>query len=178
MAIVTDREVSLPLGIVVERRKSTHPWATWTWKPVSVFMNGAADAEWKEMVSGEDWTHYHAATLPLVLHRKETEALCLNLMLDIPELYIVMQESDDEDSDFPLTTHLVTASSYEALDYLESGEDIIEKVEMPDAVAAFIQAFIDEHHVEEKFKKRRRDKLNIEEHKFGKQPIFTSKTRH
>ncbi len=178
MADIKDWEVSIPLGIVVERRKSSHPWADWVWKPVSVFMNGAPQAEWVEMMSGDDWTHYHAATLPLVLHRKETEALCLNLMLDIPELYIVLQESDDAEDDFPWKAHVVTASSYEAQDYLDAGDDIIEKVEMPEAIAAFIQAFVEEHHVEEIFVKRRRDKLNIEEQKFGKTPIFPNKTRH
>ncbi|MBL4598006.1 MAG: DUF3305 domain-containing protein, partial [Rhizobiaceae bacterium] len=47
-----------------------------------------------------------------------------------------------------------------------------EKVAMPEAVAALIQAFVEEHHVDEKFIKRRRDKLDLEEQKFGKTPIF------
>ncbi len=178
MTSVNNREVSLPLGIVVERRKSDHPWATWIWKPVSVFLNGAPDANWTELVSGEDWVQYHAATLPLTLHRKETEALRLNLTLDVPELYVVLQEDDDANSDFPYVAHLVTASSYDAQDYLDAGDDIIEKVEMPEEVAAFIQAFVEQHHVEETFIKRRRDRLNLEEQKFGKEPIFTQKTRH
>lgn len=178
MTDISNWEVTLPLGIVVEKRKSDHPWADWIWRPVSVFINGAADAEWKEIMSGENWVHYHAATLPLVLHRKDTEALCLNLMLDAPELYVVLQESDDLESEFPVIAHVVTASSYEAQDYHDAGDDIIEKVEMPEPVAAFIQAFVEEHHVEEVFIKRKRNKLNVEEQKFGKTPIFEDKTRH
>lgn len=178
MSGVTNREVSIPLGIVVERRKSSHPWADWVWTPVSVFMNGAPEADWVEILSGDGWTQYHAATLHLVLHRKETEALCLNLMLDTPELYVVMQDAEELDTEFPVTAHVVTASSYEAQDYLDSGDDIVEKVEMPEAVAAFIQAFVEEHHVDEKFIKRRRNKLDLEEKKFGKSPIFDGKIRH
>ena len=178
MAKITDREVSLPLGIIVERRVSNHPWADWIWKPVAVFMNGAADAHWVELHAGDGWTRFHAATLPLTLHRKETEALRLNLMLDQPELYVVLQENDDPESAFPLDAHLVTASSYEAQDHMDAGDDIVEKVEMPEEVAAFIQAFVEEHHVEEEFIKRRRDRLKIEEHKFGKEPIFQNRTRH
>ena len=178
MAKASDREVSLPLGIVVERRASSHPWADWVWKPVAVFMNGAADAHWVELMSGDGWTRFHAATLPLVLHRKETEALRINLMLEQPELYVVLQETEQADDDFPLAAHLVTASSYDAQDYMDAGVDIVEKVDMPEEVAAFVQAFVEEHHVEEKFIKRRRDKLKIEDHKFGKEPIFRSRTRH
>ena len=38
-------EVSIPLGIVVEKRKSTHPWGDWIWTPVSVILNARADAK-------------------------------------------------------------------------------------------------------------------------------------
>ena len=43
---------------------------------------------------------------------------------------------------------------------------------MPPAIFEWIRAFVQEHHVEQQFKKRKRDKLNQEEHKFGKDPIF------
>ena len=49
---------------------------------------------------------------------------------------------------------------------------------MPEPIAAFIQAFVEEHHIEEKFIKRRRDRLNVEEQKFGKSPIFQTHTKH
>jgi hypothetical protein len=140
-------------------------------------MNAPQDAAWVEMVRDEGYVRYHAATLPLTLHRKETEALRLNLMLDQPELYVVLQEADEPGSPFPYLPHVVTASSYHAQDFHDAGEDIIEKVAMPEGVAALIQAFVEEHHVEEEFKKRRRDKLDVEEQKFGKTPIFTPRTR-
>jgi len=175
---VENREVSLPLGIVVEKRKSNHPWASWSWKPMAVFMNPPKTANWHVMEEGEDYTLFHANTLLLNLHRRETEALRLNLMLDAPELYVVLRENEDTGSDFPYQPFLVTASSYDAQDFEDVGDDIIEKVAMPEALAAFIQAFIEEHHIEEEFKKRRRDKLDIEEKKFGKSPIFQSHIKH
>lgn len=177
MKTVENREISIPLGIVVEKRKSTHPWGDWIWKPVAVFMNAPEGVSWVEMIRGEDYVRYHAATLPLTLHRKETEALRLNLMLDEPELYVVLQDHGDTESQFPYEPHIVTASSYDAQDFHDAGDDIIEKVAMPEGVAALIQAFVEEHHVEAVFKKRRRDKLDVEELKFGKTPIFTPRTR-
>ena len=176
---VEQNEVSLPIGIVVEKRKSNHPWADWSWKPVAVFVDlEYAEAPPLKLLSGEDFEQFHAGTLPLNLHRKETEALRLNLMLAEPELYVVLRENEESGSDFPFVPYLVTASSYDAQDLADTGDDIIEKVAMPETIAAFIQAFVEEHHVEEEFKKRRRDKLNTEEQKFGKTPIFQTHTKH
>ena len=171
-------EVSIPLGIVVEKRDSTHPWADCIWMPVGVFLNAPPTVVWQEMVSSPGIIRYHAGTLLLTLHRKETEALRANLMLPKPELYVVLQENEDPYSDFPYTPHTVTASSYDAQDMMDAGDDIVEKVEMPEPVAAFIQAFVEEHHLEEKFIKRKRDKLKLEDQKFGKVPIFTNATKH
>ncbi len=178
MRLIEKREVSIPLGIVVEKQKSAHPWTDWNWVPKAVFLNAEEGVEWREMMRGDDFIQYHAATLNLNLHRKDTEALRLNLMLEQPELYVVLRDNEDPDSDFPWQPFLVTASSYQAQDHDDAGDDLIEKVDMPEALAALIQAFVEEHHVEEVFKKRRRDKLDVEEQKFGKVPIFEPPTKH
>ncbi len=171
-------EVSIPLGIVVERRESAHPWADCVWMPVSVFMNADTDVKWQEMMKSPGCVRYHAGTLLLTLHRKETEALRSNLMLPIPELYIVLQEDENPHAEFPYVAHAVTASEYDAQDMMDAGDDIVEKVAMPEAVAVFIQAFVEEHHVEEEFIKRKRDRLKLEDQKFGKAPIFSNVTKH
>ena len=178
MNTVQEKEVNLPLGIIIERRKSKHPWADWNWKPVAVFVDiGHSNKGGAQLMGNDEFQQFHAGTLMLNLHRKDTEALRLNLMLPEPELYVVLRESD-EDSEFPFKPYMVTASSYDAQDFTDAGDDIIEKLAMPEAVAAFIQAFVEEHHVEQEFKKRRRDRLDVEEQKFGKVPIFQSHTKH
>ena len=177
MKTIQNREVTIPLGIVVEKRKSTHPWGDWIWKPVAVFMNAPEGAAWVEMLREDHYVRYHAGTLPLRLHRADTEALTLNLMLDQPELYVVLRKHGTPGAQFPYKPHAVTASSYEAQDFQDPGEDIVEKVAMPEGVAALVQAFVEEHHVEAEFKKRRRDRVDVEELKFGKTPIFTPRTR-
>lgn len=179
MRSVEEREVSLPIGIVVEKRKSKHPWADWNWKPVAVFIDAElAEIEPVRLLQGDDFEQFHAGTLPLNLHRKDTEALRLNLMLPEPELYVVLREDEEGETDLPYRPFMVTASSYDAQDFTDAGDDLIEKVAMPESVAAFIQAFVEEHHVEEEFKKRRRDRLNTEEQKFGKVPIYQNHTKH
>ena len=55
--------------------------------------------------------------------------------------------------------------------------DMVEPVAMPEMIKEWLGNFIDAHHVEEKFIKRRRDKLDLREQKFGKEPIFATGPR-
>lgn len=177
MRSVENIEVSLPLGIVVERRKAASRWVDWIWAPVAVYLTGDTVTPWTELRREGETIRYAAGTLPLGLHRKDVEALRLNLMLEVPELYVVLEPDTAADAPAPWRPHLVTASSYLVQDLADTGEYLIEKVQMPDAVAAFIQAFVEAHPSEEAFKKRRRDRLDTEEQKFGKSPIFRPLTK-
>jgi hypothetical protein len=169
--------VSIPLGVVIAREEIDSQWQDHVWRPVGI-LPGAPDVEgWKELRRGDGWVQYHAATLPLELFRKETEAYKFNLEGREPVIYVVLSEDDDEDAEYPYSVHLVTASPYEAQDYLDSGEDIVEPIVMPEALVEWIAAFVDEHHEEQKFKKRRRDDVDLEEHKFGQEPIVVVRER-
>jgi hypothetical protein len=145
---------SVSIGVVVERRATNHPWQQWSWLPVAVLAGAPAGASWRELREGPGWIQYHAATLPLELHRKETAGYRLNLSQEPPRVYVVMRRGDNDD--FPYQPFLVTASPHEAEAYLASGEEIVEGVSMPDSLIALLQDFVDHHHVEEPFVKRSR----------------------
>ena len=53
---------------------------------------------------------------------------------------------------------LVTVCPYEAESYTESGEEIVEGVPMPPEILGWVQAFVDTHHVDQPFKKRKQKK--------------------
>ena len=169
-----DRQERLPLGVVVERRKIDNPWVDYAWKVVAVIA-GAREldpkGDWTVLARGDDWVHFHAGTLPLELFRKETEGYRVNLSQTPPRLFIVLRSGDDLDCDHEIAPFLVTACPYEAQDYLDSGEELVEPVAMPDGVVAFIQAFVDQHHVDEPFKKRKRKRYDSGEAGFGRRPI-------
>ncbi|MEM9278794.1 MAG: DUF3305 domain-containing protein, partial [Pseudomonadota bacterium] len=108
MRSVEEKEVVLPLGIIVEKRKSRHPWADWNWKPVAVFVDMQfGETEPVRLLGGDDFQQYHAGTLSLNLHRKDTEALRLNLMLPEPELYVVLREDEEGETEFPYKPYMV-----------------------------------------------------------------------
>jgi hypothetical protein len=145
---------TVSVGIVVERRAIDSPWQQWAWRPVAVLAGAPRAESWRMLREGPGWTQFHAATLPLQLHRKETPGYRLNLAQKPPRVYVVLRRGAD--SEFPYYPFLATASPHEAEAYLASGEEIVEGVSMPDSLIALVQDFVDHHHVEEPFVKRSR----------------------
>ncbi len=160
---------TMPIGVVLERREIDNPWQDHSWSAVAVMPGAGEVEEWRLLASDERSARYHAATLPLELHRSETEAYRTNLADNPPRVYVLLRE-DEEDGEHEMVPFLVTASPYEAQDYLDSGEEIIDGVTMPDSVIAWVQAFIDAHHVDKPFYKRKRQPHETEKLGFGGPP--------
>lgn len=173
---------SIQVGVVIAREDLDSKWEDHTWRPVGV-LHGEPEIEpWQELRRGDGWVHFYAGTYTIELFRKETDAYKFNIEGREPVIYVVLSEpddsiDDDDDMQCPYAVHVVTASPYEAADYLDSGDQIIEPVAMPESLYAVIKAYVDEHHVEEKFKKRKRDEVKLEEHKFGQEPLVELRKR-
>ncbi|MEL6464976.1 MAG: DUF3305 domain-containing protein [Pseudomonadota bacterium] len=148
----------MPLGVVLRRLPGVTRWASYSWKAVAV-LPGAGPANWQELRREGEAVEYHAATLPLDLHGAETEAYLHGLSAEVPSIYVVMRESL---GDQPLEVVLVTASPYEAQDYTDSGEEIVEKVPMPAGLMAWVRDFVTDFHEDEVFVKRKRDKKRVD----------------
>jgi len=170
-----DKEISRTVSVIVERRPATSRWADWIWSPCEIIEGAAAAEPFARLGETEGGiSRYFAGSTDIVLHRKETEAYRVNLAGD-RVLYAVLRA--DEESDAPYLLHAVTASPYEAQDYLDSGDEIVEPIAMPQSIAELVEAFCAFHHKEEPFIKRKRDRVRTEEQKFGKEPIFTANRR-
>ncbi len=148
----------MPLGIVIRRVPGVTRWVKHVWKAVAV-LPGAGDAKWKELRRDGETVEYHAATLPLELFRTDTEAYLHGLSTKVPSIYVVMRESEGDD---PLDFVLATASPYEAQDYADTGEELVEKVPMPEGLGAWIRDYVALHHEDEVFIKRRRNKTRVD----------------
>ncbi|MEM1301246.1 MAG: DUF3305 domain-containing protein [Pseudomonadota bacterium] len=153
---------SLAIGIVLQRSPGVTRWAAWSWTARAV-LPGAGSADWVEMRKDGDIVEFHAGTLDLELFGPDTEAYLHGLQARVPSVYVIMRPNTDPSPGAPpLDLLLVTVSPYEAQDYADSGEEIIEKVPMPPALQAWVEAFVEEHHHEEVFIKRKRDKKRID----------------
>ncbi|MEM7043026.1 MAG: DUF3305 domain-containing protein [Pseudomonadota bacterium] len=165
-----ERLITMPVGIVVERRELDNRWQKVAWKPVGVLPGAGPIDDKRVLLEGDGWTHYHMATLPLELHRKETLGYKTNLNDQPPRLYVVLRTNDDPEAEDDVIPFMVTASPFEAQDYLDSGDEIVEGVTMPDAIIAWIRTFCDRHHVDEPFKKRKRKRYDPNDVGFGRRP--------
>lgn len=159
------REISMPLGVVVTRRPGVTRWASQSWQPTAV-LPGAAPADWKLLREDGETRDYHAATLPLTLHRADVEAYKVSLTMSPPSVFVVLRRDGRGVRD--VSVHAVTASAFEAQDYQDGGEDVVEAVPMPPALIAWVSDFVGRHMKEEKFVKRRRDRIDIEKSEDGK----------
>ena len=149
---------SMPLGVVLRRSPGVTRWVQWTWTATAV-LPGAGQAEWRELRREGETAEFHAATVPLELHGADTEAYSHGLNAEVPSVYVVMREVD---GDWPLEVVLATVSPYEAQDYCDSGEEIVEKVPMTRGLEAWVREFVETFHEEEVFVKRKRDKKRID----------------
>lgn len=152
------RSETLPLGVVLERRRSRHPWQDFAWRAVELLPGAPARdprGDWltlREEGDGEA-ALFHAGTLPLELFRKDTAELKMNLEQREPLVYVVLRRGT---GDRPLVPLLVTANVMEAELYSVSGEEQVDGVPMPAPVRALVEAFVAQHHVEQPFYKRQR----------------------
>jgi len=147
--------ISMSVGVVLRKTPGVTKWAKWNWKAVAV-LPGAGPANWHELRREGEAVEYHAATLELELYRADTEAYLAGLTCDVPMLFVIMRDAghDAEPGDIDFT--LITASPYEAQDYADSGEELIERIPMPVSVIAWVGDFVAKHHHQEAFIKRKR----------------------
>jgi len=152
-----------PVGVVLQRTPGVTRWQAYSWKATAL-LPGAGPAEWNELRREGDVIEVHAGTVTMELHGADAEAYLHELQAAEPCLYIVMR---DGEGDYPLDLVLATASPYEAQDYADSGEEIVEKVAMPAALRALVEDFVETHYEEEAFVKRKRDKKRIDARQDG-----------
>ena len=162
-----EKTAELPVGVVIRKQPGVTRWAKWVWRAVGV-LPGAGPADWREMRREGEAVEYHAATCMMEVHRAEAESYLVALSSDPPCVYVVLRPSEDPDSEHEVEVFMVTASAYEAQDYLDSGEEIVEAVPMPPELIGWLSDFVGRHHKEEKFVKRRRDRVDIEKSEDGR----------
>jgi len=115
-----------------------------------------------------DVIEYHAATVSLDLWRTDTEAYLAGLSARVPCIGVVIRRVTTNGDAPPLEVLLATASPYEYQDYEDTGEEIVELVPMPEGLVAMVRDFVSVHHVEEAFKKRKRDKFRVDRKEDGR----------
>lgn len=145
----------IPVGVIVERRKADSPWQDFLYRPVAVLAGAPVATPWTAISSDGNVTTLYAGQAVIELHRTETANYRDNLASGRPLLWVVLRPTSGE-AGFDLL--MVTADPAEGEALTGAGNDLVETVSMPLSISEIVDRFIAEHHVEQPFFKRQRDR--------------------
>lgn len=149
---------TISVGVVVERRKAASRWIDHVWVPVEVLHGEPAAAPWTRLSESGEVATFYAGSAIVELHRAETGNYRDNLAAG-PRLWVTLRPTGVEP---PYDIAAVTADPSEGEGYVSAGDDLVEALPMPASIADIIEAFVAEHHVDQPFFKRKRDRVDPE----------------
>ena len=150
---------AIPVGVLLERSKSASPWADFHWRPSGVLTGVPDTPPWTKLSEDGDRATFYVGATNIELYRTETANYRDNLRLETPLLWIILRPVE---GDPPYELASVTADPAEGEAMTETGVNLVETVAMPKPMQEAIAAFVAEHHVEQVFVKRKRDRANPE----------------
>ena len=150
---------SVEVGVIVERRVLKNPWADHAWMPVAVLTGAPAAAPWTVLNRTAEVTRFYAGAMELEFFESDTAMYRDNLRSGRPSLWVSLRPTSSAPG---VALQLVTADPSEGESLTEPGTDIIEAVPMPDDLQRRLAAFVEAHHIERPFIKRKRDRASPE----------------
>lgn len=143
----------MSVSVVIERRATDNQWDDHLWRPVGVLPRTDLERG-KLLAEGEGWTQYYGGDLNIELFRGETDGYRTNLSQDPPVVYVVLRRTaGGEELEFE--PFMATVCPYEAMNYSEGNDDVVEGVPMPPDVMDWLREFVAAHHVDKPFVKRK-----------------------
>ncbi|MGL5117337.1 MAG: DUF3305 domain-containing protein [Beijerinckiaceae bacterium] len=156
---------TLSVGVVLTRRPSTSPWQDVVWEAHAVLPDVPAAEAGVRLGRDGDAEMFYAGAHEIAVHPQETEHYRSNLMAEPPRLWVVLRPTGGPE--LPEVVR-VTCDPSEGEGFAETGWDVVNVVDMPEAIQLALMTFVDEHHVEKPFYKRKRRDANPEALAFGR----------
>ena len=149
----------IPVGVVVERRKSDSPWIDFVWRGIAVLPDEPVMRPWAVLREQDAAMLFYAGSATVDLYRSETERYRDNLASGSPSIWIVLSPAEGT---WPYVVAAVTVDPAEGEAFTEAGANLVEAVPMPQVLHQAIENFIAEHHVDREFVKRERRRADPE----------------
>lgn len=153
------------VAVLAERRPGVTPWAEWAWRVVEVLEDAPAVPPWTVLHQEGGRVLFLAGEAEVLLHPTDTTNYRDNLSADPPRIWVVLRPCDAAPG---MRLHAATVDSGEAQAFADTEADLLESLPMPPGLRALAEAFVAQHHVEQAFHKRRRDRADPEA--LGKRP--------
>jgi hypothetical protein len=150
---------TIPVGVLVERTRGIGPWAEFNWRPAGVLVGVPDTPAWTKLSDDGTRATFYAGAAGIELYRTEAQYYRDNLESGTPHLWISLHATDSQP---PYSVAAVTADPAEGESLTETATALVEAVPMPDVIQDLVAAFVAEHHVEQPFVKRERDRADPE----------------
>jgi hypothetical protein len=144
---------SIPVGVVIERRRANSIWVEFLWRPVCVLAGKPSAEPWTPLDTQPERMLFYAGEAVIELHRTETTYYRDNLLSGEPKLWVTLRSTGSEP---PYELIAVTADPAEGEAFTDAGNNLVETVPMPPYIVDSVNQFIAMHHVERPFIRRRR----------------------
>jgi hypothetical protein len=162
-------------------------WQSHRWVLEDVVLEGEASVDVVEKTtlliskdnSNERWKH---AGYKAELYADDAEGYYLNITTDAPCWFVLwrMEEIAQEGAsitDAPIAKpEMVSLSYHDAGRWLDA-QETVEQVPLPPEVVAWLQAFVDKHHVVETKKRKRPESFKRLEDRFGNPASITTEKK-
>jgi hypothetical protein len=145
-------EQILRLGVLVQRRPPVTRWSTGELRPFAVLAIEPQTPPHTQIGTENGVETWYLGGFGLSLWSGDTAHYRDNLNSGAPALWVALRGAD------PKTAQIVSVSAdpNEGEGLASDLDLVVDRVPLPDSVAQAMQAFIDAHHVEMPFKKRKR----------------------
>ena len=181
-----EKHLLYAVRIILERKEINNLWESYKWVindliPLEVSgglgyppINDVRIYPLINEVKKEDGLNknLYFAEASIDLHHAESEGYAENLQSSDPSVYIVLRDGDlideeekNNEQDDNIDIHLaeVSLSPYHIQDYEDCGEDRVEKIPLYGPIAELLEKFVEFHFHPEEFKKRKRDKKDVDQ---------------
>lgn len=146
----------LTVGIVAIKRKLDNPWIDFEWTPEAVLPGLPAVAPGTLIGAEGTIERWYLGPVELGFHSGETSHYHDNLASARPAVWVALRES----AAGAWQVAGATVDPYEGEAFVDVITDKVEALPMPHEIAVELQAFVDAHHVEQPFHKRKRDRAD------------------
>lgn len=142
----------LRLGVLAKRRPPVTRWGTGELRPLAVLPAEPATPPHTAIAKEEGVETWYLGARDIVLWSGDTGHYRDNLSSGRPSVWVALRGTDPAKADIIC----LTADPYEGEGLASDLDLIVEAVPMPDSLQAQLMGFVEKHHVDMPFKKRKR----------------------
>jgi hypothetical protein len=150
---------TMDVGVILERRKAKSPWLDTIWEAQAVLPEPATAEAGAGLGANGDGELIYGGQAVLEAHTIETQFYRDNMTSGAPRIWVVLRPQPDGTRPEIIK---VTCDPTEGEGYTETGWDIVNMVPMAEPIQLALAAFIADHHVDQPFIKRKRDRQDPE----------------